>query len=115
VTSVARLLIVPAAALLSACSATSHCKGKLDYQEAPSVPPLAGVEALKLPESPSALRIPPPPEQPVAFGEKYQNEKGKERYRCLDVPPRMDVPEDAKDPDDKNLPKPKKPDTKSLY
>ncbi|MBI2382980.1 MAG: hypothetical protein HYV18_02780 [Gammaproteobacteria bacterium] len=101
------LAAVFAAALASGCSSTSHCKGEQDYQKAQTVPPLAGVDGLKLPESPSPLRIPPKAESEVAFGEQYKTDNGKTRYRCLDIPPRLELPEDSAEPAPKAEEKPK--------
>lgn len=93
---IVRLLLVTITVLtVGACSSTSHCRKEQDYQKAGSIPVIAGVGDLKSPESPSALRIPPAPEKPVAFGEKYLDEDGDERWSCLDVPPRLEVPDEA--------------------
>lgn len=91
------LLLGLLAAALSACS-TAHCRKPGDYAAAQSLPALPIVDGLKLQESPSALRIPPAPENPVAFGEKYRDEDGDERWSCLDVPPRLEIKEEAEAP-----------------
>lgn len=75
--------------LSSGCSVNKYCLDQQDYQSASGVPPLASAEGLKLPESATALRIPPPPAKAVPFGENYTDEKGDERTRCLDLPPPM--------------------------
>ena len=77
---------------LSGCALNSYCEGEQDYQTAPSVPPLNTAEGLQLPESPSALRIPPPPASPVPYGERYKDEDGDDAIRCLDRPPDMPKP-----------------------
>lgn len=73
----------------SACSVNKYCLDQQDYQTAKSVPPLAGAEGLKMPESVSALRIPPPSAKAVPFGETYKDAEGSERTRCLDLPPAL--------------------------
>lgn len=90
-----RLLVVSGVALvLSACS-SAHCRKPGEYAAARSLPVLPAVAGLKLQESPSALRIPPAPENPVAFGEKYLDEDGDERWSCLDVPQKLEIKEEA--------------------
>ena len=83
---------------LSGCATSSYCTDEQKYQEAKSVPALNGADGVQLPESPSALRIPPPPESPVAFGEIYKDTEGEERVRCLDTPPQMSLPPPAAQP-----------------
>jgi hypothetical protein len=86
----ARMTAAVAAALaLSGCALSSYCEGELKYQRAPSVPPLRTAEGLQLPQSGSALRIPPPPENPVPYGEKYKDAEGDDAVRCLDRPPEL--------------------------
>jgi len=88
--------------LLALCSvclcgcAGSRCLGDQPYSHAPSIPPLKSAENLKVPESSSALKIPPAPANPVPFGEKVKNEKGDEEVQCLDKPPPMPPVTDAK-------------------
>lgn len=88
------LLLSVLAFALSACS-TAHCRKPEEYAAAQSMPVLPVVDGLKLQESPSALRIPPAPENPVAFGEKYLDEDGDERWSCLDVPQKLEIKEEA--------------------
>lgn len=78
-----------APALLAGCAASSYCTGEQKYQKARSVPALQGVEGVTLPDSATALKIPPPPERAVAYGEVYTDEDGDEAVRCLDKPPAM--------------------------
>jgi len=78
-----------APALLAGCAASSYCTGEQKYQKAGSVPSLQGVEGLQLPDSATALKIPPPPAKAVAYGEVYTDEDGDEAVRCLDKPPAM--------------------------
>ncbi|PPE73255.1 hypothetical protein C3942_13340 [Solimonas fluminis] len=73
------LVLVLAAALLAGCASRNACVGDTEYQQAVSMPPPATVDGLKIPESASALRIPPVPAgaQPVPEG------------TCLQTPPAM--------------------------
>ena len=82
--------------LLGACSVNTYCEGPQDYEKAQALPPLKGVEGLKLPESASALKIPPPPANPVRYGERVKDEKGDETTSCLDKPPAMPPPAQPK-------------------
>ena len=91
-----RLLVLAAAAVLGACTANSYCAGVQPYQEAPSVAPVQGTGDLKFPESPSALRIPPAPANPVPYGQKVKDADGDEVLRCLDKPPEMPPPAEPK-------------------
>lgn len=93
-----RFFVLLAILGLSGCATTSYCIDEQKYQQAQSVPPIKGTEDMQLPESPSALRIPPPTENPVAFGEIYKEEDGDERVRCLDTPPQMTLPPPAPPP-----------------
>jgi hypothetical protein len=84
------LALVPVFLLLAGCAANSYCKGEQGYQKAASVPPLKPTaEGLKLPESPSSLRIPPPPANPVPYGETVKDADGDDMTMCLDRPPEM--------------------------
>jgi hypothetical protein len=95
----ARMTAAMAAALaLSGCALSSYCEGEMDYQRAPSVPPLHTAEGLQLPESGSALRIPPPPANPVPYGEKYKDADGDDAVRCLDRPPELARPAEPEAP-----------------
>ena len=96
--NVLRLLFVSMAALTLAACSTAHCRKPDEYASAQSVQPLPAIAGLKFPESPSALRIPPAPENPVAFGEKYKDEDGDERWSCLDVPQKLEVKADVAAP-----------------
>lgn len=78
-----------APAMLAGCATSSYCTGEQKYQKAQSVPALRGVEGVTLPDSATALKIPPPPERAVAYGEVYTDEDGDEAVRCLDKPPAM--------------------------
>lgn len=90
--SALRLTVLAAVAALGACGgAARHCIGEQDYQKAQTLPPPAAVDGLSVPQSPSALQIPPEPKQPVGFARTVQDEAGAERTECLDMPPRMKV------------------------
>jgi len=89
---VIRSAVLLATLALGACAANSYCKGEQSYEKAPSVPPLKPVEGLALPDSPSALKVPPPPANPVAYGETVKDADGDEVVRCLDKPPDMPAP-----------------------
>ena len=86
------------AALLVGCAGNRYCLGDQPYSHAASVPALQPAEGLKLPESSAALKIPPPPDDPVPFGTKTKNEKGKDVVQCLDQPPRMPPAADTPEP-----------------
>ncbi len=74
---------------LTACASSAHCQRAQDYQSAQSRAPLIGTDGLAIKESAGALRIPPPVENPVEFGEKNGSE-----WSCLDMPPRLVLQED---------------------
>jgi hypothetical protein len=81
----AKLILILAVALLAAGCASSRCTGELEYQNAQSMPLPSKVEGLKLGESPSSMKIPPPPANPVP----YAAPAGDDKFECLDVPPQM--------------------------
>jgi hypothetical protein len=88
-------LLVPLLAL-GGCAANTYCEGQQDYQTARSVPAAQPAGALRIPESEGALRIPPPPDNAVPYGEAYLDEDGDEAVRCLDKPPEMPPPVEPK-------------------
>lgn len=89
------LIALGSVVVLSACGgAARHCTGELEYQKAETLPPPAAVDGLSVPQSASALQIPPAPKQPVGFARTVQDETGAERTECLDMPPRMRVTEE---------------------
>ena len=75
--------------LLAGCAANSYCLGEQAYQAAPSAPTLKTVEGVKLPDSASALTIPPAPPSAAPYGRTYTDEDGDEKVACLDKPPAM--------------------------
>lgn len=77
-------LVILAAALCGGC-ASSRCTGELEYQQARSLPQAQKVEGLKVAESPSSMKIPPPPATVVPYAEPI----GDDDFRCLDTPPEM--------------------------
>jgi hypothetical protein len=74
--------------LLAACSTNSYCLVDQDYQKARVVPELRSADGLVMPNSPSALRLPPEPAGREPFGRL--NDEG--RGVCLDSPPAMAQP-----------------------
>lgn len=71
------VLLSLSALLLAGCASRNTCVGDTEYQQATSLPPPATVDGLKMPESASALRIPPPPAASKPQGENV----------CLHTPP----------------------------
>jgi hypothetical protein len=94
--SVVRILLLVPAFALGACAANTYCEGQQTYQKAKTVPPLQGVEGLKLPQSASALKIPPPPANTVPYGERVKDADGDDMVACLDKPPAMPPPVEPK-------------------
>lgn len=92
---VVRALLIPVLLSLGACAANTYCMGEQPYQKATSVPPLRPAGDLKLPESPAALRIPPPPATPVPYGQTVKDKDGDDAIRCLDKPPEMAIAPEA--------------------
>jgi hypothetical protein len=86
------LLLLPVLALFSACTVNTYCEGEQDYAKAESLPPVRSAEGVKVPESQSALRIPPPPKTAVPYGEPAKDEDGDDIVRCLDQPPNLPPP-----------------------
>ncbi len=91
-----RLLASAVAVLvLTGCASNRHCTGEQEYQKARTLPAPAEVSGLKMPDSPSALRIPPAPATVVPFSTEAPDpaKPGKTRAECLDMPARMPVRE----------------------
>ena len=76
---------------MSACSVNNYCLVELDYQKAEPVPELHGTDELAMPQSPSALRLPPQPQTKVPFGQRAEDGTGV----CLDRPPTVGLPSKA--------------------
>lgn len=84
---------VPALSLLClslvGCATDRECTAEAKYRQAESIQVIQGTGELRLPESPSALRIPPLSEAArAAAAEPAEHGKGR-RAGCLDVPPPM--------------------------
>ncbi len=93
--------VLVAATALSACASGSRrCSKPQSYAEEQTLATPAAVPGLTIPDSPSALRIPPPPAQAVAFGEKVDDPQnpGKKTYECLDQPPPLRAQTDPATP-----------------
>ena len=82
-------VMVALVGLLSACGPRAYCKGEHAYTRADSVSSLSDVEGLRVPRSSSALVIPPEELEGPAYAETYEDERGRTRYRCLDMPPAL--------------------------
>lgn len=87
------------ALLCAGCSSKSYCMKEQKYDHVASIPPVTGGDGLKIPNSPTALRVPPapPPAQDAPFGSKVIDPKHPHRtqYACLDEPPPMPPGADA--------------------
>lgn len=93
---IARALPLLPLLALGGCAASSYCEGEQSYQAALSIPAVQTSEGLHLPESGSALRIPPPPAKSVPYGDTVTDEEGDEVVQCLDKPPAMPPPAEPK-------------------
>ena len=82
-----RFVLLVACCALSGCGASAYCLTKQDYQSAESVPELRPAEGLVVPNSPSAMRLPPAPTQQVPFGSRAADGSGV----CLDKPPTLKI------------------------
>jgi hypothetical protein len=93
-----RPLALVVTVFLGACASNSYCEGEQGYETAPSVPELKPVDGMVLPQSGSALRVPPPPANPVPYGEPVKDADGDDAVRCLDRPPEMPPPKPEVEP-----------------
>jgi hypothetical protein len=86
-----RLPLLVATLLLGACAAKSFCVQPQRYDHVASIPPMTATDGLNIPNSPTALKVPPPPAQDVPFGNRLVDptHPGKLEYACLDEPPPM--------------------------
>jgi hypothetical protein len=73
------------AVLATGCASNSYCLGKQDYDNAEDRIPLQAVSGLKLPESPTALRVPKRTPDGVPYGVADAKGDGV----CLDKPPTL--------------------------
>lgn len=87
------VLLSLAVSLLSACASTQTCEAKADYRKAAAIPPIQAADGLKLPESPSALKVPNLTPAAIAAAQQPGPKKGK-GTACLDYPPEI-APTDA--------------------
>ena len=89
-------LVLCISVLAGCATGNRYCMGDQPYAHAPSVAPLQPVEGLKVPQSGSTLKIPPPPANPVPFGQEVTDAKGKKVVECLDQPPPLPPQPEAK-------------------
>lgn len=82
------IVVVLASTALAGCGVNSYCLVEQDYQKARVVPELRSTDGLEMPDSPSALRLPPAPADAEPFG--VRNEAGE--GQCLDRPPTIALP-----------------------
>ena len=94
-------LALCASALAACATGNQYCLGDQPYTHAPSVAAIQPVEGLKVPQSGSTLKIPPPPANAVPFGQEVTNAKGKKVVECLDQPPPLPPPPDEAKPEGK--------------
>lgn len=105
--------ILSAALLLSACGGVSrHCVGEFEYQKAQTLPAPGQIEGLVLPNSASALQIPPAPEKPVPYAREVADpaNPGEMRTECLDVPPALTIKPEPPEPVPAPAPEAPKPE-----
>ena len=85
--------------LFAGCASKSYCMKEQKYDHVASIPPITGGEGLKIPNSPTALRVPPvpAPAQDAPFGSRVIDPEHPHRtdYACLDEPPPMPAGADA--------------------
>lgn len=93
------LVVLGCVGLLAACGGNKYCLVEKEYQQARIVPELRSADGLTMPNSPSALRLPPEPANPQPFGVKNSEGEG----MCLDKPPEMATPA-ALEPETKQQP-----------
>lgn len=88
-----RLPLLLGVLLFAGCASKSYCMKPQKYDHVASIPPITGGEGLKIPNSPTALRVPPAPApaQDAPYGSKVIDPKHPSRteYACLDEPPPM--------------------------
>ncbi len=83
--------LVTCSLLMAGCASQSYCVREQRYEKAQSVQPVAvGGEGLSLPLSPTALKVPPAPQNDAPFGvllaDGHKDADGR-RVQCLDQPP----------------------------
>lgn len=87
-----RLTLIAAVGLLAgACASKSYCLGQQKYDHVASITPIRGGEGLQIPQSPTAMLVPPPvlPDQDLPFGQRVADpvRRGRTKVECLDDPP----------------------------
>ena len=86
-------------ALLAGCDSKAYCMHEQKYDHVASIPPVTGGEGLNIPNSPTALRVPPAPAgaPDAPFGSKVVDPQhpGRTQYSCLDEPPPLPAGADA--------------------
>jgi hypothetical protein len=88
--------VIAGAAVLTGCSSAGRCMRAQSYQSAVTLPTPGSIPGLTVPDSATALRIPPPPANAEPYGRVEKTSDGGTRYVCLDEPPRMSAtPGDA--------------------
>lgn len=87
--SLRSLLMIGTAIALSACQANRYCARPQAYESAPSIPPLVGSDTLRIPTTPTALKVPDAKGDSLTFGYGVPDpaHPGKSRIECLDRPP----------------------------
>jgi hypothetical protein len=95
--STVRLSALLAVTLLAACGSKSYCLRDQKYDHTASIPAITGGDGLAVPNSPTALRVPPQPADvpDVPFGAKGVDARGRTQYACLDEPPPLPPNADA--------------------
>lgn len=88
------LPILGLALILGGCATGPRCGEDDSYRQAQSIEPIHGIDGLQLPESPSALRVPPLTEAAKVAAETPVGQ-GK-RAACLSWPPEMTAAAAAK-------------------
>jgi len=82
--------LIASSVLLAGCASESYCLRQQRYDKAQSVAPIAAGEGLSLPQSPTALKVPPPPANDTPFGILLtggRKSNNGTRVQCLDQPP----------------------------
>jgi hypothetical protein len=77
--------------LLGACASKSYCLGQQKYDHVASIAPIHAVDDLQIPDSPTAMRVPPPvaPDQDLPYGQRVADPRhpSRTKVQCLDEPP----------------------------
>ena len=96
---VVRVPVLLAVLLSAGCASKSYCMKEQKYDHVASIPEITAGDGLKIPNSPTALRVPPAPSpaQDAPYGSKVIDPAHPHRrtYACLDEPPPMPPGADA--------------------